>query len=178
MFCYQDANFFRDDIMKSRFFLSACALAASALTAPSAYATGYLTGQLGWYDFIDSDNQAASFGAEYRFEPFEYSIRPMVGAFATTDGAVYGYGGLHWDIEVIANTFYISPNFAAGLYANGDGKDLGGAIQFRSGLELEYQMANQHRIGLAINHISNASIYDKNPGEETLLLNYSIPTGK
>ena len=164
--------------MKKLSFVAALALATTALSALPAQAEGYLTGQLGWYDFIDDDNQATSFGAEYRFNPIEYSIHPMVGAFVTTDSSAYAYAGLHWDIEVIAKQFYISPNFAAGVYRKGDGKDLGGAINFRSGLEFEYQMPNEHRVGLAINHISNASIYNKNPGEETLLLNYSIPTGK
>lgn len=151
--------------------------AAQAAPANPANATEYLTGSLGWYDLIDQDNQAALGGLEYRFLPLAYGLRPMVGVFATTDSAVYGYAGLHWDIAVTSQ-FYISPNFAAGVYGQGDGKDLGGAIEFRSGIELGYEMANRHRLGLAINHLSNASIYDKNPGEETVLVTYSFPTGK
>lgn len=155
------------------------ALLISAVFAPAvASATEYLTGTLGWYDVTQQDNEAMEFGAEYRFNPMKYGLRPMAGIFGTTDGSVYGYGGLHWDIELVPNQWYISPNFAAGVYSNGDdGKKLGGAIEFRSGIELAYQMPNQHRIGVAFNHISNASIYDHNPGVETLLVSYSLPTG-
>lgn len=162
------------------FAFAATVLSTAAYAAPakqkSTGETEYLTGTLGWYDLIDQDDQAMLGGVEYRFMPIGYGVRPMVGVFGTTDSAVYGYAGLHWDIKV-TDQFYISPNFAAGLYGQGDGKDLGGAIEFRSGIELGYQMANRHRIGLSLNHLSNASIYDKNPGVETLIMTYSLPTG-
>ncbi|MDX2074039.1 MAG: acyloxyacyl hydrolase [Alphaproteobacteria bacterium] len=162
--------------MKFRSLLSALAITATALTASGAQASEYLTATLGWYDLIDQDDQAAQAGLEYRFAPYLYGVRPMGGVSVTSDGGLYGYGGLHWDIEIVPGQWYISPNFAAGVYGNGDGKDLGGAIEFRSGIEFEYQMVNQHRVGVAFNHISNASIYDKNPGVEVLMLTYSLPT--
>lgn len=145
--------------------------------ATPAFAQDYLTGYLGWYDLVDGENEATQFGAEYRFHPFDYGIRPTIGANITTDGSVYGYGGFNWDIELVANQFYVIPNFMAGLYAEGDGKDLGHAIEFRSGIEFAYQMQNAHRVGLAFNHVSNAGIGNKNPGAETLMLTYSLPMG-
>ena len=163
--------------MKISTFTTILAVSTSALAAP-AFAGDYLTGSLGYFDVIRQNQTAAQFGAEYRFEQYEYGFRPMVGAFVTTEGSVYGYGGVHWDVAIIPNELYISPNFAVGAYSKGDGKELGGTLEFRSGIEIAYQLPNQHRVGLALNHLSNASIYDQNPGVEVAMITYSIPVGK
>ncbi len=161
--------------MKLRAFCAATFLAAS-VAAGTASASEYLTGILGWYDVTQQDNDSFEYGGEYRFEPVWYGLRPMVGVMANTDDAVYGYAGLHWDF-VVAPQFYVSPNFAVGAYKQGDSKDLGGALEFRSGIELAYEFPNLHRMGVAFNHRSNASLYDRNPGVETLMMTYSLPTG-
>lgn len=155
------------------------ALLASAAIAPAAQATEYLSINTGQFEVLrDNDYDAWQFGAEYRFEQVMYGIRPIVGGFATTDGSLYGYAGLNWDIALIPNRLFLIPNFAVGAYSDGDdGKDLGGVLEFRSGIELAYQFENQHQLGVALNHLSNASIYDRNPGEESLLVVYSIPVG-
>lgn len=158
--------------------LFSCLVLSTTLAASPALATDYVTGTLGWFDLVDGESEAVQLGAEYRFAPIEYGFRPMIGANITNDGSLYGYGGFHWDVELIPNALFISPNFAAGVYGEGDGKDLGGAIEFRSGLELAYQFENQNRLGVAFNHVSNAGIYNKNPGAETLMMTYSIPTGQ
>ena len=46
-----------------------------------------------------------------------------------------------------------------------------------SGIELDYQFQNTQRLGVALNHLSNAGIYSHNPGEENVILTYSIPVG-
>ena len=101
----------------------------------------------------------------------------MLGGFATSKGASYVYGGLNFDVPLIADQFYVLPNFAIGLYNDGNGLKMGGPLEFRSGLELDYQFRNADRIGIGINHISNAGIYRHNRGEETIFINYSIPFG-
>jgi len=154
--------------------IAAVLLSSAAGAAP---AGSYLTGYIGWFDFSQQDNEATQFGLEYRMRPIEYGFRPMAGINVSTDGSVYGYGGFHWDVTLIDNELYLSPNFAAGGYAQGDGKDLGHGLEFRSGLELAYQMPNTHRVGMAFNHISNASLGDHNPGAETVLVTYSVPVG-
>lgn len=152
-------------------------LAATSLTvAAPAFAQDYLTGSVGYYNVMDDDQNAAQFGAEYRFSEVGYGISPIVGGFGTTDGSAYGYAGLNLNIEVWPNELYLIPNFAVGAYAEGDGKDLGGALEFRSGIELAYKFENQHMLGLALNHLSNAHIYDKNPGTEVLMITYSVPS--
>lgn len=138
----------------------------------------YLALYSGYFDITQDDNAAVQFGAEYRFAPYYYTLRPAVGFNVSTDGSLYGYGGVFWDLDLAMigmDNWWFTPNFVAGLYHSGDGKSLGGAVEFRSGLELSYMFPNQHRLGVAFNHISNASIYDRNPGAETLMINYHLP---
>ena len=148
-----------------------------ATLATPALAEEYLTGYAGWFDLVDNEQEATQFGVEYRMKEWQYNIHPTIGANVTTDSSYYVYGGFNWDIEVLPKEIYLVPNFMAGGYAKGDGKDLGHGLEFRSGLELDYQMKSGSRVGVAFNHISNASLGDKNPGAETLLLNYSMPLG-
>lgn len=153
--------------------LIAAALATSLLATP-ATAADYLGVYGGYFDISQDDNAAAQFGIEYRWSDVLYGIRPGVGANVTSDGALYGYGGIFWDIPLHERVIF-TPNFVAGLYEDGDGKKLGHAVEFRSGLELSYQFESQQRLGVAFNHISNASLGSRNPGSETLLLIFQQP---
>lgn len=150
-------------------------MSSVAQAAPASPSQDYITGYVGYFDVIRNDYNATQFGLEYRGKRIQYNIRPLIGINATTDSSVYGYVGLNYDAELIPNQLYLTPNFAVGAYKQGDGKDLGGTIEFRSGIELEYQFPNSHRLGVAFNHISNASIYDHNPGSEAVLVTYSLP---
>jgi len=150
------------------------ALLTLSLSAP-AQATDYLSLNVGAFNALRSGEQDVQFGGEYRFNEWKYGIRPVIGAFGTSESAAYGYVGLNWDVAILPNQLYIIPNFAVGAFHEGDGKDLGGTLEFRSGIEIAYQFPNQHQLGVALNHLSNASIYDRNPGEESILLIYSIP---
>ena len=113
---------------------------------------------------------------EYRFSEANkiWIFTPFVGATATTDAATYGYAGVGVDI-FFGNRWVLTPNFAAGIYGNGDGKDLGHAVEFRSGVELAYRFDNYSRLGLSFTHISNAGLGERNPGVESLVLTYSVP---
>ena len=159
----------------SRSLLSALAVTASMLVSVPAQATDYLSFNVGAFNALRDGNQDAQFGLEYRMSAYQYNLRPVFGGFITDEGALYGYAGVNWDIALMPNKLFLIPNFAVGAYAQGDGKDLGGAIEFRSGVELAYQFDNQHQLGVAVNHLSNASLYDKNPGVETVMMTYSVP---
>ncbi|MDX1975270.1 MAG: acyloxyacyl hydrolase [Rickettsiales bacterium] len=156
--------------------LGLTAFALSAALSSAASATDYLTGGVAYYDVFDDQN-ATAFNLEYRGNYLFYDmIRPIVGGFYTTDGASYGYVGFNWDVPVIKNHLYIIPGFAVGAYSKGDdGKDLGGALEFRSSVEVAYQFENSHRLGISLSHLSNASLYDDNPGVELVTATYSIP---
>lgn len=150
---------------------------AAVLAAPVARAEGpdLITVSAGAYDVNDSDT-AGEGRLEYRWQtPLFWKISPFVGIMGTTDSAAYGYGGLGADFK-IGNNWILNPNFAIGAYHNGNGKDLGHGLEFRSGAELAYKFQNDSRLGIAFHHISNASLGDENPGTESVVLTYGIPT--
>ena len=123
---------------------------------------------------IASRARGAAFNLEYRSDYEFWKIRPFVGGFATSDASLYGYFGFMLNIY-LGNRWVLIPNTAVGAYSEGDGQDLGHVIEFRSGFELAYRFDDRSRLGVAVHHLSNASIGDDNPGTETALLYYSVP---
>jgi lipid A 3-O-deacylase len=117
---------------------------------------------------------AGEFRGEYRFADTVWIVAPFVGASVTTDGAAYGYFGLGFDVNVGPN-WVLTPNAAAGVFERGSGTRLGSWVEFRTGAELAYRFANQTRLGLEVTHTSNAGLTRLNPGEQSVLLMYSIP---
>lgn len=154
--------------------LSAGLMVASVAPA-RAEEPDFVTFGAGYYDLFD-DQAAAEARFEYRFSEKNKLLwfTPFVGFTATSDAATYGYAGIALDI-FFGNRWVATPTFAAGLYGDGDGKDLGHAIEFRSGLEVAYRFDDYSRLGLSFTHISNAGIGERNPGVESLVLFYSVP---
>ena len=105
------------------------------------------------------------------------------GPFQFTYGASITEDGGFW-IGLGNTTTYTTPNerwyaqFHAmpGLYSKGGDVGLGGPIQFRSGIEVGYTNRSGIRMGLSVDHRSNAGIYSSNPGLETVQFRVSIPT--
>ncbi|HEX3860918.1 MAG TPA: acyloxyacyl hydrolase [Stellaceae bacterium] len=117
---------------------------------------------------------AAEFRGEYHFGDVLWVISPFVGASVTTDGAFYGYGGFGFDIN-FTPSIVLTPNAAAGYFERGTGTRLGSWMEFRTGAELAYRFPDSTRLGLAVNHTSNAGLTKRNPGEQSILLMYSLP---
>tara|TARA_Y100001970_G_scaffold255815_1_gene332897 strand:- start:29358 stop:29864 length:507 start_codon:yes stop_codon:yes gene_type:complete len=135
---------------------------------------GFLTLGVGDYDVYQNKHDAVELRAEYRSEKKIWVFKPLAGLMATTDSAFYGYGGVLVDV-FFGRRWVLTPSFAAGYYEEGDGRDLGYEIEFRSSIELAYRFDNRTRFGLAFYHLSNANIGDFNPGTEVLSVFYSIP---
>jgi len=131
----------------------------------------------GWHSICREKYETAEFRLEYKFHQEFHRFRPLIGITATLKGAVYTYGGIGLDL-VLCKRIVVSPNFAAGYYYNGGGRNLGYPIEFRSGMELAWRFRNLSRLGMHFYHISNASLGKRNPGVESLVLYYSIPVGK
>ena len=110
-----------------------------------------------------------------------YELKPFIGIEFTDKSSSYLLWGLYFqdNFGVLfndkKNNFYLIPSIGIGAYDEGDGKDLGHTIEFRSSIEVSYELKNKNRIGLSLSHISNANIADKNPGVEVLSLSYQIP---
>lgn len=128
----------------------------------------------GWYDF--NDNMDAVDGRlEYRSNLKVLGlVKPWAGFEFTSDGAIYGVAGILMDIH-FGRRIVLTPSFGVGLYGDGDGKDLGHAVEFRSQLELGYRFDDWSRIALAVSHISNASLGENNPGTEIATVYYHLP---
>jgi hypothetical protein len=154
----------------------ALAALAVAATPDSARADDpdFVTVAGGWFDMNRQKEEAGEFRLEYRSDKKLWLFKPFAGAMATTEGASYYYAGILVDVY-FGRRLVVTPSFAPGYYARGSGYDLGHAVEFRSQLEVAYRFDDRSRLGVSFGHMSNASIGDKNPGTESLMLNYSIP---
>lgn len=133
----------------------------------------------GTFEVLD-DTVTSEVNAELRFPSFlafptgsrRYTISPIAGAMTTADGALYAYGGFRLTLPV-GQRWIVAPYTGGGLYDKGEGKDLGGPVEFRSGLEVSYRLNGRASLGLTFYHLSNAALYEFNPGSESLALVYS-----
>jgi len=129
----------------------------------------------GMFDFSDDGQRAALFGIQHQDETLEREtflgrLSPITGAFITENSAAYIYTGVEWNFDLGGIKF--TPSFAPGLYSEGDGKDLGHVIEFKSELQASFNVSNDMSLGMSYNHISNASIGDKNPGANSYMVNF------
>lgn len=152
-------------------FLGALLVSGAASAAPSGDLAVY-AGQFGV--FSDSNEKSVNMGVEYRYRDVWHGLRPTVGAMTNTDGALYGYAGINWDIA-LGSKFYLTPGVKVGGYSQGSSKDLGYGIEFHDSIELTYRMQSGQRIGASLVHMSNASLGNKNPGVEMIQAVYSHP---
>jgi Lipid A 3-O-deacylase (PagL) len=97
--------------------------------------------------------------------------KPFISAIRTRDKSTFVSFGLKTNID-IGLKFSIQPYLSMGRYSKSGGKDLGGTLEFRSGIELKYPINARSYIGLDFSHISNGNHYQKNPGAELLLLTF------
>jgi lipid A 3-O-deacylase len=161
---------------------AAAALTLTVLAAPGAAhadGPGLLAIGIGAYDVRpgDTGRTEAQFRLEYRFaQSFLWIFQPLVGAYGTTDHTFFGYAGIRIELP-LGDHAVLMGDTAAGYWHHGRGLDLGNPLEFKSGVELAYRFADQSRIGVAFDHISNAGIAKLNPGVESLLLVYSYPLG-
>ncbi len=152
------------------------AMATSTVAVPAkAEMLGLVAGGLGGFDILHKYT-AAQGRLEFRFDQSLFFLKPLVGTFFTTKGSVYTYGGFRVEIPLGKHLMLI-PMATVGDYEKGNGKDLGNHIEFKTGAELDLIFANGIRVGPVFDHVSNAGIGKKNPGEENLLLMVSVPLG-
>ena len=127
----------------------------------------------GVFDIRDRTSAAGTI--EYRFGRKVFVAGLSLGLMANTEGGLYGYVGTYGDLSY--KRIYFTPQIAMGGYHDGDSANLGGVFQFRLSLDVAYRFDNGHRLGVRAAHISNAGVNEENPGEEELLLTYSISLG-
>ena len=163
----------RKALLKSILVLATTAL-LNAAAPVRADDPDFLSVAGGYFDWNRQKAEAAEFRLEYRSDYKLWIFKPLGGVMATSDGAFYGFAGIGVDV-FLGKRFVVTPSFAPGYYAKGGGYDLGYPLEFRSQIEFAYRFDDRSRLGLAVSHMSNASIGDTNPGTESAMLYYSIP---
>ncbi len=129
----------------------------------------------GTFDFSDDGARSTLFGVQHQNEnllrdSFLGTLSPVTGFMLTADSATYFYTGIQTEYKL--GFLNLVPSFTPGLYGEGDGKDLGHLIEFKSELQLSLDLFENSQLGLSYNHISNASLGDKNPGANSYMFNF------
>ena len=143
----------------------------TSLIASQAAALDLVFG-LGGTDF-DSDGQ---FVAE--FEIHSDPVGQVAGAdvsvmgavVATDNGDVFVGAGVS-ALRPLSNGWHLEGSFAPGYYINSEAStDLGNDLEFRTLVGLGRTLSNGTRLSIALSHISNGGIGDRNPGVNLLSL--------
>lgn len=163
-------------MIHSRLALLVCVL-VSFPAAVSAREPAVLMFSGGAFDANKRVNPAAEFGLQWRGGGRWWRLSPMAGAMATTDSAFNAYLGFSIDLP-LGTRLALRPSLAPTYYSKGNGKDLHGVVQFRSGIEAGWRFGKGLRLGLELYHLSNASLQDRNPGEESLVLTFAMPASR
>ena len=129
----------------------------------------------GMFDFSDDGKKSTLIGFQHQNtdlnrNTFLGNLSPITGLLLTADNAAYFYTGVQAQYSVGA--LNITPSFTPGFYNQGDGKDLGHAIEFKSELQLSLNLPRESQFGFSYNHLSNASLGNKNPGANSYMFNF------
>ena len=129
----------------------------------------------GMFDFSDDGKKSTLVGFQHQNQDlnrdtFLGNLSPITGAMITADNATYFYTGVQANYTIGSLNF--SPSFTPGYYNQGDGKDLGHALEFKSEIQLSLELPKESQIGLSYNHLSNASLGSKNPGANSYMFNF------
>ena len=102
-------------------------------------------------------------------------FQSIYGASYSSLGDIWAGAGHAYRMSAADTGFYAEVHAMTGIYFQGDGPDLGGPIEFRSGAELGYRFPSGWRVAASYDHRSNAEIFALNPGVETVQLRVSKP---
>ena len=129
----------------------------------------------GMFDFSDDGKRSTLVGIQHQDEDlnrntFLGNLSPITGAMITADNATYMYTGIQANYKLGSLNF--TPSFTPGYYNQGDGKDLGHELEFKSEVQLSLELPKDTQFGFSYNHLSNASLGEKNPGANSYMFNF------
>ena len=129
----------------------------------------------GMFDFSDDGKKSELIGFQHQNEnlnrdTFLGNLSPITGALITADSAAYVYTGVEAQYKIGSLNF--NPSFTPGLYHEGDGKDLGHVLEFKTEFQISFDMSENSQFGFSYNHLSNASLGSKNPGANSYMFNF------
>ena len=93
----------------------------------------------GMFDFSDEGKRSTLIGFQHQNvdlnrDTFLGNLSPITGALMTADNAAYFYTGVQAQYSIGA--LNVIPSFTPGIYEQGDGKDLGHIVEFKSEVQL------------------------------------------
>ena len=129
----------------------------------------------GMFDFSDDNQASGVLGLEHQnnelfIKSTHGRLSPITGGFLTSKNAYYLYTGIQAEYEI--GLLKITPSFAPGYYQYGNGKDLGYPLEFKTEIQMSFDFNDNTNLGMSYNHISNASLGDKNPGANSYMFNF------
>ena len=97
----------------------------------------------GMFDFSDKGKRSGIFGLQHQNESlfrdsFIGTLSPVSGVMLTADNSSYFYTGVQAQYKIGKINFV--PSFTPGIYPEGDGKDLGHPIEFKSELQMSFDI--------------------------------------
>ena len=127
-----------------------------------------------YFDVGGDAHETAALELTYRPHRLRlWRVSARLGGMFTARRAAYAYGGLELPLRLTDRTL-LNPSLGAGAYRQGEGPDLGGVLEFRSGIDLSRTLADGHQVTLFLYHLSNASLGRRNPGVEVLGVAYAV----
>ena len=129
----------------------------------------------GVFDYSDKGKNSNLIGFQHQNEnlnrdTFLGNLSPITGLMFTAESAGYFYTGVQAQYNI--GNLNITPSFTPGLYHKGNGKDLGHMLEFKSEVQLSFDVFKNSELGFSYNHISNASLGNKNPGANSYMFNF------
>ena len=111
----------------------------------------------GMFDFSDDGKRSTLIGIQHQNEnlnrdTFLGNLSPITGVLITSDNAGYVYTGVQAQYKI--GILNITPSFTPGLYHEGDGKDLGHMLEFKSEVQLSLDLSKNTELGFSYNHLS------------------------
>ena len=132
----------------------------------------------GTFDVIDKegDDQTSLVGIEHKDKNlFRNTIlgqfQPITGGFFTGNSSIYMYTGIEGQYKI--GRLNILPSFAPGYYEQGDGKDLGSKLEFKSEIKFGIDLGKNSKLSYSYNHISNNDWGEINPGSNNEHFSFS-----
>ena len=103
-------------------------------------------------------------------ETFLGKFSPVTGFMITENSSTYFYTGVQAEYKI--GKLNLTPSFSPGIYSMGDGKDLGLPLEFKSEIQVSFDLLPGTKLGYSQSHISNADLGEKNPGADSYMFNF------
>ena len=129
----------------------------------------------GVFDYSHDKQRAGIVGFQHQNtnlnrNSFLGNLSPITGGMISENNSTYLYTGVQAQYKI--GNINFTPSFSPGYYNEGDGKDLGNSLEFKSELQFSLDLPRDTQFGFSYNHLSNGGLGDKNPGANSYMFNF------